>query len=235
MKTILKLLVLAAVIFSGWLLLKLSGLDTYLSFEQLQKSKDQLLDLVKANPVPAALVFTLANFAAISLSVPGAVLFTLTAGFLFGPFLGTLLVNISATAGAMVIYFITKALLGKSLQEKYKEKIATFNAAFEKDGASYLLILRLLPIFPFFLINILAGLTTVKPLTFLWTTSLGIVAGSFVYALAGSQLATITSLAGILSPQVLGAFAVLIVFSLIPLIIKKFKKSRVSQATKEQE
>lgn len=242
MKTVLRIVLVVAILASGWLILRLTGLDEILTFENLVRERDQLLETVEQSPGLWALGFIAANYIAIALSFPGATLFTLSAGLLFGPFLGAILVNISATLGAFTVFLLTRTVLGKGFQEKYEKKLQTFNRAFERDGASYLLSLRLIPAFPFFLINILAGLTSVKPRTFLWTTSVGIFAGSLVYAYAGSSLGTISSPGEIFSLEVILAFTALGLFSLIPVIHKHIVARRKakqeggkSQATPESE
>lgn len=222
MKSTLKVLALVALALSSWLLLQLTGWSQYLSFEALQANRDLLGEAVESNLLVSLVFFAVANTLATSLSIPGATLFTLAAGFLFGPYVGTAVVNLSASLGAVVVFLLTRTLLGKTLQKKYEPQLARFNASLETQGIWYLLALRLMPVFPFFLINILAGLTKVKPWSFAWTTSVGIIPGSLVYAFAGSQLATIHSPAEILSPWVIGSFVLLALFSLLPLVLKRW-------------
>jgi uncharacterized membrane protein YdjX (TVP38/TMEM64 family) len=163
---------------------------------------------------------------ATALSVPGAVILTLAGGFLFGPATSVIYIDIGATAGAACAFLSARYLLGNRLQQKYGGQLAKFNSEMDRNGASYLLTLRLIPVFPFFLINFLAGLTKVPLRTFLWTTSLGIIPGTAVFAFAGQQLGSIDSLADILSKKVIAAFAALGLFTLAPAVWKRIRNAQ---------
>jgi uncharacterized membrane protein YdjX (TVP38/TMEM64 family) len=121
--------------------------------------------------------------------------------------------------------------VGTGIQEKYQSQLKKFNEELEKNGTSYLLTLRLIPAFPFFLINFLSGLTTIPVKTFIWTTSLGIIPGTAVFAYAGRQLGSINSASEILSLNVLSAFAILALFTLIPVIMKRIKAGRAGRSS----
>lgn len=233
MKLVGKILLVVVVVAAMWAALSLSGLSSYLRFETLQNSKEALKAWVDANGLWAIGLFIGAYFVTTAFSIPGAAILTLTSGFLFGPFVGTLAANVGATLGALVVFLVTQNILGRSLQEKYEDQLTKFNQAFEKEGVSYLLALRLIPAVPFFLVNILAGLTKVKVVTFLWTTSLGILAGSFVYAFAGSNLANISSPADVLSWPVILSFVLLGLFSLVPAIVSRWQARHPKSARQE--
>jgi uncharacterized membrane protein YdjX (TVP38/TMEM64 family) len=167
---------------------------------------------------------------ATALSLPGAIILTLAGGFLFGVAAGTFYVNIGATMGAILAFLSARYLLGDRLQEKYAKQLETFNREMDRNGTSYLLTLRLIPVFPFFLINFLSGLTKIRLWTFLWTTWLGIIPGTVVFAFAGQQLGSISSPADILSKNVIIAFLVLALFTLVPVILKRSKAGSKTSA-----
>jgi len=219
-----KKFVILVLIIALFILLKMSGLGQYLTFENLQNNKEFLSTYVTNNYFVTVLLYILIYIVVTAFSVPGATILTLAAGFLFGAIFGSVFVNIGATIGASFAFLFARYLFGTSLQEKYKEQLSKFNRELEENGYSYMLTLRLIPIFPFFLINLLAGVTNLSLRTFVWTTSIGILPGSFVYAFAGKQLNTINSVKDIFSTQILLAFVALGVFAMVPTIIKKIKK-----------
>jgi uncharacterized membrane protein YdjX (TVP38/TMEM64 family) len=151
---------------------------------------------------------------------------TLSGGFLFGALLGTLYVNAGATTGATLAFLFCRYAAGDWIQEKYLDKLITFNRELSENGYRYLLALRLIPLFPFFLINAGAGLTKIPLRTFVWTTSLGILPGSFVYAFAGKQLGSIESMGDIFSTEILIAFSLLALLVLVPVVVKYSKRKR---------
>jgi uncharacterized membrane protein YdjX (TVP38/TMEM64 family) len=155
--------------------------------------------------------------------LPGGGIMSLAGGVLFGPIRATLFINVGATLGALVSFYISRYLVGDWAQRKFETQLKKFNEEIEKHGSSYLLTLRFLPIFPFFLINIASGLTKIKASKFLWTTMIGIIPGSYAYALAGNNLSSITSVSEILSFNVIVVFVVLGIISIIPIILKKLK------------
>jgi uncharacterized membrane protein YdjX (TVP38/TMEM64 family) len=160
------------------------------------------------------------------LSIPGAVILTLAGGFLFGTIAGVLYVDAGATAGAVCAFLSARYLLGDRLQQKYGGQFAKFNGEMDRNGVNYLLTLRLIAVFPFFLINFLAGLTKVPLKTFLWTTAVGIIPGTAVFAYAGQQLGYINSPADILSKKVIAALAALGFITLAPTVWKRIRKAK---------
>jgi uncharacterized membrane protein YdjX (TVP38/TMEM64 family) len=153
-----------------------------------------------------------------ALSLPGAAVLTLAGGGLFGLTIGTIAVSFASTIGATLACFISRVLLREWVQNKFGDKLATINEGIEREGAFYLFSLRLVPIFPFFVINLLMGLTRMRLYTFFWVSQIGMLAGTIVYVNAGKELAKIDSLSGILSPGVLISFAVL---GLFPISVSK--------------
>ena len=222
MSTFIKRLIILAVIIiillAVWFLTPLGDL---VNFKQIFENRDSLLDTVKANYLLAVLVFIGVYIVATALSIPGATVLTLLGGFFFGPWLATLYVNVGATLGAFIIFLAARYFLGEGIQNKYGDKLAKFNEEIDKNGPNYMLTLRLVPIFPFFLVNLFAGVTKIKPRQFLWTTSLGIIPGSFAYTWLGHAGATI----GEGAPwQLFVALGLLALLSLIPVLVRKLKK-----------
>ncbi len=216
-----------------------AGLIFYLKskgigLESLIEQRDSLLVFVRQNAIPAALAFMLLYVAVVAFSIPGATLLTLLGGFFFGPFIGTALVNVGATTGALLVFLAARYLMRGALMEKYGGQLKKLNTELEKNGASYLLTLRFIPLFPFFLINLLAGLTPVSWITYTWTTAVGIIPGSFVYALLGSSGATVDSAKGALSPSLIAGLIILGLVSLIPVIIKKINAHKKKESPHEQ-
>ena len=219
-KKLLLLLLLAGIVVA----LRFTGIGAILTFENLQQHRDELAAVVRDRYALSVAVYILAYVAVVAFSIPGATVMTLAGGLVFGTLPTVLFVNVAATAGAVLAFLSARYLLGASLQERYREQLATFNAEIERNGSRYLLTLRLLPVFPFFLVNFLSGLTRVPLATFAWTTSLGIIPGSLVYAFAGRQLETVHSLGDILSARLLLAFGLLALFTLVPVIRDRLRK-----------
>ncbi len=179
-----------------------------------------------ARPVAAACLFFFAYVAVTALSLPGAALMTLVGGALFGLLWGVLLVSFASTLGATLAFLASRFLLHDWVQQRFGDRLRAINAGVDRDGAFYLFTLRLVPVFPFFLINLLMGLTPIATRTFYWVSQVGMLAGTLVYVNAGTQLARVESLSGILSPALLGSFFVLGFFPLIARRIVDFAAAR---------
>lgn len=197
----------------------------WLTFENLKAQREFLKNLVDAHYVPAALGFVLLFFSS-AFFFPGALVLTLAGGFLFGTVPGALYVNIGATTGATTAFLLARHLIGRWIQRKYERQLTAFNEEIARHGSSYLIVMRILPLFPFFVVNYLAGLTEISLKRFIWTTSLGMFPGSFIYAFAGRQLATIESPEEILSPQMVLLFVLLVVLALSPVIVHHLERIR---------
>lgn len=200
-----------------------TGLHEKISLQALQDNKDNLLQAVSNNPIITALGFIAIYIVFVALSLPAATLLTLTGGFLFGTWFGTLYVVSAATVGASVIFFIAKTSLGEVLREKAGKLYSRIEGNMKDNAVGYLLFMRLVPIFPFFLVNIVPALFNVRMRTFVLTTFFGIMPGSFVFVNLGKQLATIENVSDLVSTQTLAAFALLGFFALIPTIYKQIK------------
>jgi pyruvate/2-oxoglutarate dehydrogenase complex dihydrolipoamide dehydrogenase (E3) component/uncharacterized membrane protein YdjX (TVP38/TMEM64 family) len=201
-----------------------------LSLEGLKTNLSDLDAWRTAQPLRAAALFFVVYVVVTAVSLPGATLLTLAGGALFGLWQGLLLVSFASTTGATLAMLAARFVLGQSVQRRFGERLNAINAGIAKDGAFYLFTLRLVPVFPFFLINLLMGLTQLPVRSFYWVSQLGMLPGTVVYVLAGTQLANIDSLAGIVSPGLLGSFALLGVFPLITKwTLAKWQAMRVYQ------
>lgn len=223
MKTYSKKIIIIVIIIGLILAYRLSPLFTYLDINEIFENRENLLNRVNDYFLFSSIIFISAYIITVALSIPGATLLTISGGFFFGPVFGTIYVNIGATTGAVIIFLISRYLLGKNLQEKYKHQLKKLNMELDENGTNYLLTLRFIPLFPFFLINILAGLTNVPAKKFLWTTSLGIIPGSFIYAYIGYAGTTINSSKGLISKEIIIGLVLLGLLSLVPVVIKKIR------------
>ncbi len=199
-------------------------LGQFFSLDALKSNRDSLLAYTEANFGTAMGLFILAYIVQTGFSLPGGAIMTLAGGFLFGSFLGTLLVNVGATTGATLGFLSARYLLRDWVEKKFGDRLEPIQAGFAQNAFSYLMTLRLIPAFPFFLVNLVSGLTRIKIGTYITATSLGIIPGSFVFAFAGRQLGTINSLGEIASPPVLLAFTLLGLLALMPIAYRKFTK-----------
>jgi uncharacterized membrane protein YdjX (TVP38/TMEM64 family) len=197
-------------------------LGRFLSLDALKDNRDALLSFTETHAAVAAALFVLIYVAVTGLSLPGAVILTLAGGFLFGFVWGTLFVNLGATTGATHAFLAYRYLLRDWVERKFGKWLGPVQQGFTNNAFSYLLTLRLIPLFPFFVVNLVSGLTRMNVGTYVVATALGIIPGSFVYAYAGRQLGTINSLKDIASPGVIGAFVLLGLLALVPSLYKKW-------------
>jgi uncharacterized membrane protein YdjX (TVP38/TMEM64 family) len=202
-------------------------LGRFLSLTALKDNRDSLLAFTDANFGVAVGIFILTYVLVAGLSLPGAVILTLAGGFLFGGILATLFINVGATTGATLAFLTARYLLRDAVEKKFGKWLGPFQEGFAKNAFSYLLTLRLIPLFPFFVVNLVSGLTRVNVGTYILATAIGIIPGSFVYAYAGRQLGTINSLKEIASPNVIGAFVLLGLLALVPVVYKRFSAKSV--------
>ena len=197
-------------------------LGRFLSLSALQGHRDKLLAFADTNYVATVGLFIAAYALVTGLSLPGAVMLTLAGGFLFGAVLGTLFVNVGATTGATLAFLTARYVLQDTVEQKFGKSLKPLQDGFTKNAFSYLLTLRLIPLFPFFMVNLVSGLTRVSAGTYIGATALGILPGSFVYAYAGRQLGSMHSLKDIASPNVIGALVFLGLLALVPVVYKKY-------------
>jgi pyruvate/2-oxoglutarate dehydrogenase complex dihydrolipoamide dehydrogenase (E3) component/uncharacterized membrane protein YdjX (TVP38/TMEM64 family) len=203
-------------------------LGQYLNLEALKTHGGNIAEFRDAKPALAALIFFAAYVAATALSLPGAALLTLAGGAVFGLLWGTLLVSFASTLGATLAFLMSRYMLRDWVTRQFGARLQVIDQGLEKEGAFYLFTLRLVPVFPFFLVNLLFGLTRMRTATYAWVSQIGMLAGTVVYVNAGTQLSKIDSLGGILSPGMLLSFVLLGIFPLLSRkLLDAFKANRV--------
>lgn len=211
-------LILLLVIATAIGLFVVLDLGRFLDLEWFKQQQDAIETYRQAHPLLTAGGFFLVYVAVTGLSLPGAAVMTLVGGAIFGLLWGTVIISFASTIGATLAFLASRLLLRDSVQQRFGDRLRTINEGIAREGAFYLFALRLVPIFPFFAINLLMGLTPIRTWTFYWISQLGMLAGTIVYVNAGTQLAQIDSVGGILSPAILGSFVLLALF---PFIAKK--------------
>jgi uncharacterized membrane protein YdjX (TVP38/TMEM64 family) len=197
-------------------------LGRFVTLTSLQENKGTLRAYAASHSAATVIVYILLYALQTALLLPGATIFTLAGGFLFGAGWGTVYVNIAATSGATLAFLAARYLLRERIERRFGKQLSPIQQGFDRDAFSFLLTLRLIPLFPFFLVNMAAGLTRIRLTTYLLATSIGILPGSFVYSYAGQQLDQIQSVKDIASPEVLGAFLLFGILALLPVAYKKF-------------
>ncbi len=195
----------------------------YLSLETVQAHRDALLAFADRHFVAALAIGFVVYAGATALSLPGGLVLSLATGFVFGRWAGTALVVVAATVGATLVFLAARYLFADAARRRLGPLGARINAGFTDNAFSYLLFLRLVPLFPFFLVNLAPAFTSIPLRTYVLATALGIVPGSFVYVNLGQALGRIDSLSGLVSRETLLAFALLGAFALVPVAWKKWK------------
>lgn len=209
------------------------GGPQYLSLDTIKDNRDRLLALAEGHYVAAMVIAFTVYFAATALSLPGAVLLSLTLGMLFGRWIGAAIIVVAATAGATCAFLAARYLfaglarrrLGLDGAAAAPGLAARINQGFSDDAFHYLLFLRLVPLFPFWLVNLAPAFSDVRARTFVLATAIGILPGVFVFANLGQSLGRIDSTAELISPATLGAFALLGLFALVPVLIRRLRSS----------
>ncbi|EKO3374975.1 TVP38/TMEM64 family protein [Vibrio fluvialis] len=208
-KLVLGLILLAVIIGLGL------TFSQYLTLDNAKAQQALLSEYIAEHLLAAALIYFVSYVLITAFSIPGAAVVTLLGAALFGFWLSLLLVSFASTIGATLAFLSSRYLLRDWVQQRFGDKLNAINQGVERDGAFYLLSLRLIPVFPFFLINLLMGLSPISVARYYWVSQLGMLPGTAVYLNAGTQLAQIDSLSGIVSPSVLLSFALLGVFPLL--------------------
>lgn len=193
-------------------------LGQYFTLDAVKAKQQELQQQFAARPLFVIAIYFLVYVVMAALALPGAALLTLLAGAIFGFWLGLVVVSFASSIGATVSFLVSRFVAGSYVQSKFADKLSAINKGIEKDGPFYLFTLRLIPILPFFAVNLLMGLTQLKTKTFYWVSQLGMLLGTAVYVNVGTQLAGLTSLKGILSAPLIGSFVLL---GILPLIAKK--------------
>ena len=213
-KKILLLLIIIALVAAFFIF----DLNRYLSLAFLKESRVQFASFYAENTILAIAVYMLVYIVVTALSLPGAAIMTLAGGAMFGFVIGVIAVSFASAIGASLAFLASRYLLRNWVEKKLGDRLATINAGIEKEGGLYLFSLRLIPVFPFWIINLLMGLTRMDLVTFYWVSQVGMLAGTMVYVNAGKELGKINSLSGILSPGLIVSF---IILGLFPLGMKK--------------
>jgi len=209
-----------------------SGANHYLMLQTLHDNRMALMEFVHDYSVLAVIVFLGIYIAATALGIPGALVLTIAGGFLFGPWWGTVWVVIGATAGASLLFLAARTTLGNALRARAGPMFKKIEAGFGANAFNYLLSLRLLPIFPFFIVNVVPAFVGVPLRTFVLATALGIIPGSFVFASVGAGLGSVfemmmePTLASAITPEIIIALVSLAVLALMPIVWKKFRARR---------
>lgn len=196
----------------------LFDLGQYLSLDYIKDSQQRFQALYTEKTATVIAVYMVVYILAASLSLPGAAIMTLAGGALFGLLVGTVVASLASTIGATLACFVSRLVLQDWVQRRFGQRLVAINQGIEKEGAFYLFTLRLVPIFPFWVINLVMGLTRMKLSTFFWVSQVGMLPGTLVYVNAGRELGRIDSLSGILSPGLIFSFVLLGIF---PLAAKK--------------
>lgn len=226
----LKRLIITALILVIIAVFKLFDLGDYFTLSYIKASQDRFEVLYSEHKLPVIAGYMLIYILVTSLSLPGAAVMTLAGGALFGLLTGTIVVSFASTIGATLACFVSRFILRDWVQAKFGYKLKTVNEGIENEGAFYLFTLRLIPVFPFWLINLVMGLTKMPLKSFYLVSQVGMLPGTMVYVNAGKELARIESLSGILSPGLILSFVLLGLFPLITkklLSLYKTKKSKI--------
>ena len=207
-------------------------LGRFLNFESLRMHRHELLAWVAAHAWLAPLVYMAIYIVVVAFSLPGGAVMTVSGGFLFGAVLGAGYTVIGATLGATALFLIARSALGEPLKARAGPWLAKLETGFNDNALSYLLVLRLIPLFPFWLVNLAPAFLGVRPRTYVLATFIGIIPGTFVYSLVGAGLGSVfdqggeVSLAGVLTPEIIGALLGLALLSLLPVAYKKLRGGR---------
>lgn len=220
MKKYIPVLVMIVAIAAFWI----SGIGEHFTIDNFLAHKEQLQNYVENNFVLSIVAYMALYMVVVAMSLPLASFITLAGGFLFGLVAGTLAVTIAATLGATIIFLIAKSSFGETLRSKAGKLYARIEKDMNDNAVGYLLFMRLVPLFPFFVVNIVPALFNINARTYMWTTFIGIFPGTAVFVNVGQSLGQIDNPADLVSPQTLGAIALLGVFSLIPTLYQKYKR-----------
>jgi len=224
------------IVMAGMVMFFSLGLERYLSIEALRQHQSTLRAWVETSGVLAAVIFMAVYMVTVALSLPGATVLSITSGFLFGVVWGTALAVVSATLGGTVLFVIAKTALGDALRARAGPWLHTLEAGFRAHALSYLLVLRLVPLFPFFVINLVPAFLGVPLATFVLGTFIGIIPGSLAYVSVGAGLGSILatgetfSVTGVLTPRIVMALVGLAVLALVPVVYKKIVARRGESA-----
>ncbi len=215
MKTHSSKFIIVGVIITLIVLFFMFDLKTYFTLDYIKTQQDVLNTYYQNNTLLTISVYMLIYIIVAALSLPGAAVMTIMAGGIFGLLIGSVVASFASTIGATLAFIVSRFLLHDWVQVRFGDKLQSINDGIKEDGAFYLFTLRLVPVFPFFIINLVMGLTPIKTIQFYLASQIGMLAGTIVYVNAGTQLSKINSLKGILSPGLLISFILLGIFPLL--------------------
>ncbi len=221
-----------AILVAGFALFHILGLGSYFSFESLREHRAWLLGQVETNAVASVLAYALLYIAVVAFSLPGGAFLTVIGGFLFGQIYGVTYVVVAATTGATILFLIAKTAIGDALEARMGPWMKKMEKGFQDNAFNYLLVMRLIPIFPFFVVNLVPAFLGVRLKTYFVATFLGIIPGTVVFVQIGAGLGSIFesgkefTLAGALTMDIILALAGLAILSLLPILYKKIKEGR---------
>jgi len=204
------------------IILRVFDVASWLNIRTLQQYQQYLMNFVHAYYWQSVVIFIALYAVEVMFALPFAFVFSIAGGFLYGTWLALVYIVVGATSGAVLSFMLTRYVIGNKIQAYYQHRMDAIHTELERNGAYYLILLRLIPVLPFFLVNIAAGLTRVSLGLFACTTAIGIVPGALLYAAAGHQLRVINSLQDIFTWNTIIIFALLILFAMTPIIMKKW-------------
>lgn len=219
-------LIIAAIIIALVAAFFIFDLKEYVTLDYIKSQQSALNNFYAQNPLMVIAIFFLVYAGMAALSIPFATPLTLAAGAIFGNIVGVIVVSFASSIGATIAFMLAKFLFHDSIEAKFGDRLAKINSGIEKEGAFYVFGLRLVPIFPFVVLNSLLGLTKLKTWTFYWASQLGMFVGTIVYVNAGTQLASIDSIGGIASPGLIASFVALGVLPIMSKYMLNFLRQR---------
>jgi uncharacterized membrane protein YdjX (TVP38/TMEM64 family) len=220
-----KKIALLAAIAAAVVFLRLAGIADYLTFESVKENRDMMRAFVAGNYALSVMLY-IGLFISTAFFIPGALILTVTGGFLFGTTLGSLYSSIGGSSGATLAFLAARHIAGAGIQDRYAVLLKKFNEELAKNGYLYLFILRVIPVLPFFLVNMLAGLTRIPYRTFLIMTFLGMLPGAAVYSFVGKQFGAINSFEDLFSGNIVTALVLLTLFAFLPLLYRHAAKRK---------
>lgn len=225
-KNLIKKILIIVIIISLIAAFFLLDLNQYLTLSYLKQSKDKFENLYTEQTVLVIAVYMIIYIVTTALSLPGATVLTIAGGAMFGLMTGVIIVSFASTIGATLACFVSRYLLRDWIQNKFGDRLSIINEGIENEGSFYLFTMRLIPMIPFFMINLLMGLTRMPLLTFFWVSQVGMLAGTIVYVNAGNELGKIESLSGILSPTLILSFVLIGIFPILTKKLLDYYKSK---------
>lgn len=201
------------------------GGEHYLTLEAIKSNRDALLTFTNEHFLAAIAIGFIVYVSAVAFSLPGGLILSLTTGFVFGRVVGTALAVLAATVGATIVFLAARYIFADVARRRMGALGEKINAGFTAGAFNYMLFLRLVPLFPFFIVNLAPAFTSIPLRTYVVATFIGVIPGTFVFVNLGETLGRIDSLQGLVSVETLGAFALLGLFALVPILLKKLKKT----------